>query len=81
MAWRLISHGEDTWHVNPAAERHANSAGWQLVFSFRPSERKGTPRTLWAPYPIAAPNRASLFAQADLVSDVELAALLERLKP
>lgn len=81
MAWRVISHGADTWHVNPAAERHANSAGWRLVFSFRPSVRGGAARTLWAPYPIEAENRTVLFAQANLVSDVELAALLARLKP
>jgi hypothetical protein len=86
MAWRVIAHGDDVWHVHPAAERRANAAAWHLVFAFRREAKAAParteparfgPRTLWAAYPIEAPNKAAVFAQADRIPDHELEDLLK----
>ena len=74
MAWRVLEHADRRWNVTVAAERRANAAQWTLVFAFRAV----TPgqRTFWVTYPLASPSRAALFAQADRLSDQDLAAML-----
>lgn len=66
-----------SWDVRPAAERRSSTADWQLVFAFRPVGGPSAGRTRWAVHPRTGRNKASLFVQADLVTDDDLAALLE----
>ena len=74
MAWRIVEHGDRRWNVTFAAERRANSAQWNLVFSFRCA---GTAReSFWATYPLTSSSKAALFAQAEKLSNDALAALL-----
>ena len=40
MVWRVVEHADRQWNVTIAAERRANSAQWNLVFSFRCRERR-----------------------------------------
>ena len=78
MAWRRLDCADESWRVALAAERSAASAPWSLVLSFR-SERSG--RNLWAPFPLQSHSQASLFAQAERISDADLIAVLsERLR-
>jgi hypothetical protein len=60
--------------VTVAAERRANSAQWNLVFSFRcaGAERQ----SFWATYPLASSSKAALFAQAEKLSNEALTAFL-----
>jgi hypothetical protein len=57
-----------------AAERRANSAEWNLVFSFRSADPE--PRTLWVTYPLTSASKAALFAQAERLSSDTIAAFL-----
>lgn len=75
MAWRVLSHQGETWHVHVAAERRPNTVSWQLVFSFRTPPGAGA-KSFWAPYPLQSPSKASLFAQAERIPDHALEALL-----
>jgi len=82
MSWRVIAHGDQVWHVDAVAERHANPAAWQLVLSFRvaASEPLAGRRSFWTPYPLEATSKSSLFIQAERISDAALSQLLaERL--
>ena len=74
MAWREVEHGNRRWSVTVAAERRANSAQWNLVFSFRcaGAERQ----SFWATYPLSSSSKAALFAQAEKLSNEALAAFL-----
>ena len=74
MAWRVVEHDARRWHVTVAAERRANSAEWNLVFSFRSADPEQ--RTLWVTYPLSSASKAALFAQADRLSSDRLAAFL-----
>ncbi len=74
MAWRVVQHGDRRWNVTVAAERPANSAQWNLVFSFR-CLSAGRP-SFWATYPLSSSSKAALFAQAETLSDEALAAFL-----
>lgn len=74
MAWRVVEHGDRRWNVTLAAERRANSAQWNLVFSFRCASTD--PRAFWATYPLSSTSKAALFAQAEQLSDEALTALL-----
>jgi hypothetical protein len=74
MVWRVVQHDARRWNVSIAAERRANSAQWQLVFSFRPPEVGQRP--IWATWPLMSTSRAALFAQAEQIPDDALAALL-----
>ena len=74
MAWRVVEHGDRRWHVTIAAERRANSAQWNLVFSFRCASTER--QAFWATYPLSSSSKAALFAQAEKLSDDALAALL-----
>jgi len=75
MAWRVLSHGGETWHVHVAAERRPNHESWQLMLSFR-APGAGQPRAFWAAYPLEATSKASLFAQAERIPEDALQALL-----
>ena len=82
MSWRVIAHGDQVWHVDAVAERHANTSAWQLVLSFRAASESlpGRRRSFWTPYPLEATSKSSLFIQAERISDASLAQLLaERL--
>jgi hypothetical protein len=74
MVWRVVEHEARRWQVTVAAERRANSAEWNLVFSFRSVEPEQ--RTLWVTYPLSSASKAALFAQADRLSSDTLAAFL-----
>lgn len=74
MVWRVVEHDDRRWNVSMAAERRANSPQWNLVFSFRPSE--AGQRSFWATYPLSSTSRSALFAQAEQISDNDLAAFL-----
>jgi hypothetical protein len=80
MAWRVIAHDNQVWHVEAVAERRAHTQAWQLVLSFRSAaERSGT-RSLWTLYPIEASSKSALFIQAERIPDAALAQVLsERL--
>ena len=75
MAWRVIDAAGEKWHVQPAAERRANQQVWQLVLSFR-SQATTERRAFWAPYPIEAVSKTSLFNQAERISDDALRELI-----
>ena len=87
MSWRVIAHGDQVWHVDAVAERHANTAAWQLVLSFRAASEaaagapgRGRRRSFWTPYPLEATSKSSLFIQAERISDAALSQVLaERL--
>lgn len=74
MAWRVVEHGNRRWSVTVAAERRANSAQWNLVFSFRCASTEC--RSFWATYPLSSTSKAALFAQAEKLSNEALTALL-----
>ena len=75
MAWRVVEHGDLRWNVTVAAERQANSAQWNLVFSFRCASPDRQP--FWATYPLSSSSsKAALFAQAEKLSDDTLLAFL-----
>jgi hypothetical protein len=74
MAWRVVEHGNRHWNVTVAAERRANSAQWNLVFSFRCASSE--PQSVWATYPLSSSSKAALFAQADKLSNEALTAFL-----
>jgi len=72
MAWRILSREGETWHVQPAAERRANQAMWQLVLAFRRRDA-GTGRgSFWATFPLESSSKSSLFLQAEKLSDEAL---------
>lgn len=74
MAWRVLEHADQRWNVSIAAERRPNSPHWNLVFSFRGTDRGG--RSLWADYPLSSSSKSALFAQAARISNADLVALL-----
>ncbi len=74
MAWRQLALGGTVWNVSLAAERRADTSSWQLVFAFRSSGP--TRRAFWAPYPLESSSKTTLYAQAEKISDHELAALV-----
>ena len=76
MAWRVVEHGDRRWSVTVAAERRANSAVWNLVFSFRCTSTGR--QSFWATYPLSSASKAALFAQAEQLSNDTLTALLSQ---
>ncbi len=60
-----------------AAERRPDSAQWNLVFSFRPSDPGH--RSVWGTYPLSSSSKAALFAQAERISNDDLLTLLAQL--
>jgi hypothetical protein len=80
MAWRVIAHDNQVWHVEAVAERRAHTQAWQLVLSFRSAGERSGPRSLWSLYPIEASSKSALFIQAERIPDAALAQVLsERL--
>ena len=77
MAWRVLEHADQRWNVSLAAERRPDSPNWNLVFSFRASDRGQ--RSVWGTYPISSSSKAALFAQAERVSNDDLVTLLAQL--
>jgi hypothetical protein len=74
MAWRVLEHADQRWNVSIAAERRPNSPQWNLVFSFRGTDP--AQRSVWATYPLSSSSKATLFAQADRISNADLIELL-----
>jgi hypothetical protein len=74
MVRRVVEHGDRRWNVTVAAERRANSAQWNLVFSFRCASADR--QSFWATYPLSSSSKAALFAQADKLSNDALTAFL-----
>jgi hypothetical protein len=74
MAWRVVEHGNRRWNVTVAAERRANSAQWNLIFSFRCADTER--QSFWATYPVSSSSKAALFAQAEKLSNEALTAIL-----
>lgn len=72
MAWRILSREGETWHVQPAAERRANQAMWQLVLAFRRRDTGAGRRSFWATFPLESSSKSSLFQQAEKLSDETL---------
>lgn len=77
MPWRVLEHAERSWNVSIAAERRPDSPHWNLVFSFRTSDPGQ--RSVWGTYPLSSSSKAALFAQAERVSNNDLATLLAQL--
>ena len=77
MPWRDLEHAERSWNVSIAAERRPDSPHWNLVFSFRTSDPGQ--RSVWGTYPLSSSSKAALFAQAERVSNDDLATLLAQL--
>ncbi|MBL8985954.1 MAG: hypothetical protein JNJ80_06775 [Gemmatimonadetes bacterium] len=74
MAWRVIEVGGEVWNISIAAERRANSDQWELVLSFRSAGPN--PRRFWAPVPMQSTSKATIYSQAEKLSDRELVELL-----
>lgn len=74
MAWRTVALADRRWAVAVAVERRANSPMWTLVLAYRPDNGG---RTVWAEYPLQSTSRASLYDQAERLSDVALTTFLE----
>jgi hypothetical protein len=74
MVWRVVEHGHRRYNVSVAAERRANSAEWNLVFSFRCASPDGA--SFWLNYPLSSASKGALFAQADKLSDDAITAFL-----
>ena len=81
MAWRVISREGEVWNVQPAAERRANQSLWHLMLSFRVTNSEQEPRAFWAPYPLEATSKSSLFNQAERISDEALQEVLVEHRP
>jgi hypothetical protein len=62
--------------VDAVAERHANTAAWQLVLSFRVASESGRRQSFWTPYPLEATSKSSLFIQAERIPDAALSQVL-----
>lgn len=77
MAWRVIAHGDEVWHVDALAERRAHTEAWQLVLTFRAASEPLRTTSFWAPYPLEATSKSSLFIQAERIRDRDLSRLLE----
>jgi hypothetical protein len=74
MVWRVVEHDDRRWNVSILAERRGSSPQWTLVFSFRPVDQGQGP--LWATSPLTSTSKATLFAQAEKLSEDTLAAIL-----
>ena len=72
MACRVIDTEDEVWHVQAAAERHADERLWQLALSFRCYDGNRKSAAFWASYPIESGSKSSLFALADRIQDDEL---------
>ncbi len=78
MAWRVLDTGDEVWHVQAAAEMRADVKVWHLVLSFRSKQTKREPRAFWAPYPLEASSKSSLFQAADRLPDEAIREILSQ---
>ena len=78
MAWRVIDTEDEVWHVQAAAERHADEKLWQLTLSFRCYDGFRKSNAFWAPYPLESGSKSSLFALAERIQDAELREVLAK---
>lgn len=78
MAWRVIDTDDEVWHVQAAAERHADEKLWQLTLSFRCCDGSRKSNSFWAPYPLESGSKSSLFALAERIQDAELREVLAK---
>ena len=76
MAWRVLDTGDEVWHVQAAAEMRADVRVWQLVLSFRSKEAERESRAFWAPFPLKATSKSSLFQAADRLTDKAIREIL-----
>lgn len=77
MAWRVIAHGNEVWHVDALAERRAHTEAWQLVLTFRAASDRLRRASFLTPFPLEATSKSSLFIQAERIKDRDLSRLLE----
>ena len=77
MAWRVIAHGDEVWHVDALAERRAHTEAWQLVLTFRAASERLRASAFWALFPLEATSKSSLYLQAERIRDRDLSRLLE----
>lgn len=76
MTWRVISHGEEVWRVEPIAEQTSDTRFWRLVLSFRLTSGRMREGPLWVSYPLKAASRSALFLQAERIRDADLSRAL-----
>lgn len=76
MAWRVIDTDGETWHVQAAAERRADTHLWQLSVSFRAKNGERNQGAIWAKFPLESVSKSTLFQAADRIPDDELKDLL-----
>ena len=76
MAWRVIDTDGETWNVQAAAERRADTNLWQLSVSFRSKDSDREQGAIWARYPLESVSKSTLFQAADRIRDDELKDLL-----
>jgi len=76
MAWRVLDTPDGTWHVQAAAEQRADAGSWHLILSFRSASAKLKQPAVWAPYPMSARSKTSLFVQAEGIRDEDLRTVL-----
>lgn len=76
MAWRVIDTDGETWNVQAAAERRADTHLWQLSVSFRAKDSDREQGAIWARYPLESVSKSTLFQAADRIPDDELKNLL-----
>ena len=77
MAWRVIAHGNEVWHVDALAERRAHTEAWQLVLTFRAASERLRTASFLTPFPLEATSKSSLFIQAERIRDRDLTRVLE----
>ena len=78
MAWRVIDTEDEVWHVQAAAERHADEKLWQLTLSFRCYDGNRKSNAFWASYPLESGSKSSLFALAERIQDADLREVLSK---
>jgi len=81
LAWRVIAHGDEVWHVDALAERRAHTEAWQLVLTFRAASERLRSSSFWALFPLEATSKSSLYLQAERIRDRDLSRLLEERRP
>ncbi|MEO8032412.1 MAG: hypothetical protein ABI765_16310 [Gemmatimonadota bacterium] len=76
MADRAVTVNGIRYSVAVMAERIPHGSAWRLVLGFRSSEPSR--RSVWATYPAEFTSRATLYAQADRLSDEAMASLFPK---
>jgi len=66
----------ESWNVQAAAERRADTHLWQLSVSFRSRNADSDQGAIWARFPLESVSKSSLFQAADRITDEALRELL-----